>query len=89
MEGRHGRSSGKGTTGKTVSLQEFVSSMAPLIDLKKISAESETSAKTLERRGYVIANLKCTDAQAGLMRKTSWSSSPTWGMCSRRTNSLV
>jgi hypothetical protein len=29
----------------------------------EISAESETSAKSLERRGCVIANLKCTDAQ--------------------------
>jgi len=56
-----------------MSLQEFVSSMAPLIDLEKaaeISAESETSAKSLERRGSVIANLKCTDAQTGLMGKT-------------------
>lgn len=31
----------------------------------EISAESETSAKSLERRGCVIANLKCTDAQVG------------------------
>jgi len=31
----------------------------------EISAESETSAKSLERRGSVIANLKCTDAQVG------------------------
>lgn len=56
-----------------VSLQEFVSSMAPLIDLEKaaeISAESATSSKTLERRGCVMANLKCTDAQTGLMGKT-------------------
>jgi hypothetical protein len=29
----------------------------------EITAESETSAKSLERRGCVIANLKCTDAQ--------------------------
>lgn len=32
----------------------------------EISAESETSAKSLERRGCVIANLKCTDAQVGV-----------------------
>ncbi|XP_062211738.1 uncharacterized protein LOC133912829 isoform X1 [Phragmites australis] len=78
MEGRGGgggggRSAGKGAAGRMVSLQEFVSSMAPLIDLEKaaeISAESETSAKSLERRGCVIANLKCTDAQTGLMGKT-------------------
>lgn len=47
--------------------------MAPLIDLEKaaeISAESATSSKTLERRGCVMANLKCTDAQTGLMGKT-------------------
>jgi len=33
----------------------------------KISVESETSAKILERRGYVIANLKCTDAQVAAL----------------------
>ncbi|KAF0922495.1 hypothetical protein E2562_037402 [Oryza meyeriana var. granulata] len=68
-----GRSGGGGSSGKMVSLQEFVSSMAPLIDLEKaaeISAESETSSKSLERRGCVMANLKCTDAQTGLMGKT-------------------
>ncbi|KAG8097542.1 hypothetical protein GUJ93_ZPchr0013g34843 [Zizania palustris] len=56
-----------------VSLQEFVSSMAPLIDLEKaaeISAESATSSKSLERRGCIMSNLKCTDAQTGLMGKT-------------------
>ncbi|CAN6310295.1 unnamed protein product [Urochloa humidicola] len=72
MAGRGG-GGGKGAAGKMMSLQDFVSSMAPLIDLEKaaeISAESETSAKSLERRGNVIANLKCTDAQTGLMGKT-------------------
>ncbi|PAN46284.1 hypothetical protein PAHAL_9G174900 [Panicum hallii] len=72
MAGRSG-GGGKGAAGRMMSLQEFVSSMAPLIDLEKaaeISAESETSAKSLERRGSVIANLKCTDAQTGLMGKT-------------------
>uniref|UniRef100_A0A0D9ZA21 DNA helicase n=1 Tax=Oryza glumipatula TaxID=40148 RepID=A0A0D9ZA21_9ORYZ len=71
--GGGGGSSGKSGTGRMVSLQEFVSSMAPLIDLEKaaeISAESATSSKTLERRGCVMANLKCTDAQTGLMGKT-------------------
>ncbi|TVU46312.1 hypothetical protein EJB05_05838 [Eragrostis curvula] len=75
MDGRGGggRSSGKGAAGRMMTLQEFVSSMGPLIDLEKaaeISAESETSAKTLERRGCVMPNLKCTDAQTGLMGKT-------------------
>uniref|UniRef100_A0A0E0D3B9 DNA helicase n=1 Tax=Oryza meridionalis TaxID=40149 RepID=A0A0E0D3B9_9ORYZ len=71
--GGGGGSSGKSGTGRMVSLQEFVSSMAPLIDLEKaaeISTESATSSKTLERRGCVMANLKCTDAQTGLMGKT-------------------
>ena len=36
----------------------------------EISAESETSAKSLERRGCVIANLKCTDAQLLLQFST-------------------
>ncbi|XP_021307071.1 DNA-binding protein SMUBP-2 isoform X2 [Sorghum bicolor] len=71
--GGGGGGGGKGAAGRMMSLQEFVSSMAPLIDLEKaaeITAESETSAKSLERRGCVIANLKCTDAQTGLMGKT-------------------
>lgn len=71
MAGRGG--GGKSAAGSMMSLQEFVSCMQPLIDLEKaaeISAESETSAKSLERRGCVIANLKCTDAQTGLMGKT-------------------
>jgi len=40
----------------------------------EISAESETSAKSLERRGCVIANLKCTDAQvaASVLYSCCW-----------------
>ncbi|XP_037443852.1 DNA-binding protein SMUBP-2-like isoform X1 [Triticum dicoccoides] len=72
--GGGGRGSGKGpAAGKMMSLNEFVSSMAPLIDLEKaaeISAESEASSKRKERRGSVMPNLKCTDAQTGLMGKT-------------------
>ncbi|CAM0875788.1 unnamed protein product [Alopecurus aequalis] len=73
MEGRGGGGGRKGSPGKIMSLQEFVSSMAPLIDLEKaaeISSESEASSKRMERRGSVMPNLKCTDAQTGLMGKT-------------------
>jgi len=73
MEGRGGGGGRKGSAGKIMSLQEFVSSMAPLIDLEKaaeISSESEASSKRMERRGSIMPNLKCTDAQTGLMGKT-------------------
>ena len=37
MAGRGGGGGGKGAAGRMMSLQEFVSSMAPLIDLEKVS----------------------------------------------------
>ncbi|KAK4783285.1 hypothetical protein SAY86_007659 [Trapa natans] len=60
-----------------VSLEQFVSTMSPLIDMEKeaeISASLSSGASrnldTAQKRGSTILNLKCVDAQTGLMGKT-------------------
>ncbi|KAF8396134.1 hypothetical protein HHK36_017747 [Tetracentron sinense] len=60
-----------------ISLQQFVSLMAPLIDLEKeaeisssINSGSLRNLDTAQKRGSTILNLKCVDAQTGLMGKT-------------------
>ncbi|KAG6769225.1 hypothetical protein POTOM_024842 [Populus tomentosa] len=60
-----------------LSLQEFISITSPLLDLEK---ESEISASigsgglrnldSAQKKGSTILNLKCVDAQTGLMGKT-------------------
>ncbi|XP_021893311.1 DNA-binding protein SMUBP-2 [Carica papaya] len=59
-----------------ISLQQFVSTMAPLIDLEKeaeisasISSGASRSLDTAQKKGTTILNLKCVDAQTGLMGK--------------------
>ncbi|GMH20133.1 hypothetical protein Nepgr_021974 [Nepenthes gracilis] len=59
-----------------VSLQEFVSTIGPLIDLEKeaeisasISSGSSRSLDSARKRGSTILNLKCVDVQTGLMGK--------------------
>nr|XP_023904057.1 DNA-binding protein SMUBP-2 isoform X1 [Quercus suber] len=60
-----------------LTLQQFVSITAPLLDLEKeaeISASISTGAsrnvETAQKKGSTILNLKCVDAQTGLMGKT-------------------
>ncbi|XP_057999791.1 uncharacterized protein LOC110665155 isoform X1 [Hevea brasiliensis] len=60
-----------------LSLQEFVSIMAPLIDLEKeaeisasISSGASRNLDSAQKRGSTVLNLKCVDAQTGLMGKT-------------------
>ncbi|KAG2687030.1 hypothetical protein I3760_09G034700 [Carya illinoinensis] len=60
-----------------LSLQQFISITVPLLDLEKdaeISASISTGAsrnlETAQKRGSTILNLKCVDAQTGLMGKT-------------------
>ncbi|KAK9289540.1 hypothetical protein L1049_007696 [Liquidambar formosana] len=72
MEG--GKSSRKSSA---ISLQQFVSVTAPLLDLEKeaeisasISSGSSRNLETAQKRGSTIINLKCVDAQTGLMGKT-------------------
>ncbi|KAJ4835089.1 hypothetical protein Tsubulata_049077 [Turnera subulata] len=67
----------KKTASSPVSLQQFVSIMSPLIDLEKeaeisasISSGASRNLDTAQRKGSTILNLKCVDAQTGLMGKT-------------------
>ncbi|XP_065857035.1 uncharacterized protein [Euphorbia lathyris] len=60
-----------------ISLPEFVSVTAPLIDLEKeaeisssISSGALRNLDSAQRRGSTLLNLKCVDAQTGLMGKT-------------------
>ncbi|XVF75824.1 hypothetical protein PTKIN_Ptkin13bG0217700 [Pterospermum kingtungense] len=60
-----------------ISLQQFISTMTPLIDLEKeaeisasISSGASRNLDTAQKRGSTILNLKCIDAQTGLMGKT-------------------
>ncbi|TQD78043.1 hypothetical protein C1H46_036395 [Malus baccata] len=60
-----------------LTLQQFISTTAPLIDLEKeaeISASiitgSSRNLDTAQKKGSTILNLKCVDAQTGLMGKS-------------------
>ncbi|KAJ8761742.1 hypothetical protein K2173_004551 [Erythroxylum novogranatense] len=60
-----------------LSLEQFVSIMSPLIDLEKeaeistsISSGASRNLDVAQKRGSTILNLKCVDAQTGLMGKT-------------------
>ncbi|KAK9726065.1 hypothetical protein RND81_05G187700 [Saponaria officinalis] len=68
---------GKRKEKAAMSLQQFVSTMSPLIDIEKeaeisssISSGSSRSIDTAQKRGSTILNLKCVDLQTGLMGKT-------------------
>lgn len=74
MEGGKTR---KNAAPASVSLEQFVSTMSPLIDLEKeaeisasISSGAARSLDAAQRKGSVMLNLKCVDAQTGLMGKT-------------------
>ncbi|KAJ7976814.1 DNA-binding protein SMUBP-2 [Quillaja saponaria] len=60
-----------------LSLEQFVSLTNPLIDLEKeaeisasISSGTSRNLDTAQKRGSTILNLKCVDAQTGLMGKS-------------------
>ncbi|KAF5201434.1 Dna-binding protein smubp-2 [Thalictrum thalictroides] len=60
-----------------ISLQQFITLMSPLIDMEKeaeisasITSSSSRNLDTAQKRGSTILNLKCVDAQTGLMGKT-------------------
>ncbi|CAL5401989.1 unnamed protein product [Camellia sinensis] len=72
---KRGKNSSKNSSA--MSLEQFVSTMAPLLDLEKeaeISASMTSGAtRTLDaaqKKGSSILNLKCVDAQTGLMGKS-------------------
>lgn len=68
---------GKSKKSSPVTLQQFVSTMAPLIDLEKeaeisasITSGSSRTVETAQKRGSTILNLKCVDVQTGLLGKS-------------------
>lgn len=73
MEGRREKSDHKTSS---MSVDQFVSIMAPLIDLEKeaeisasLGSSSSRSLDIAQKKGSSILNLKCTDAEMGLMGK--------------------
>lgn len=59
-----------------ITLEQFVSTMSPLIDMEKdaeisssLGLSSTRSDHTSQKRGSTILNLKCTNVQTGLMGK--------------------
>ncbi|XP_074582927.1 uncharacterized protein LOC141839147 [Curcuma longa] len=73
MEGVEKRS---GMKSPAMSVEQFVSLTSPLIDLEKeaeisasIGSASSKGLDVAQKRGYALLNLKCTDAQTGLMGK--------------------
>lgn len=71
------KGSSKKKNNNAITLEQFVSIMAPLIDMEKeaeISASAITGATrsldSAQKKGSTILNLKCVDVQTGLMGKT-------------------
>ncbi|XP_021740949.1 DNA-binding protein SMUBP-2-like isoform X1 [Chenopodium quinoa] len=68
---------GKTKKSSPISREQFVSIMAPLIDIEKeaeisasITSSSTRSVETAQKKGSIILNLKCVDVQSGLMGKS-------------------
>ncbi|CAN4101604.1 unnamed protein product [Withania somnifera] len=67
----------KPVPSSAITLEQFVSTMAPLIDLEKdaeisnsMSSAETRSLESAQKKGSTILNLKCVDIQTGLMGKT-------------------
>ncbi|KAJ6792790.1 DNA-binding protein SMUBP-2 [Iris pallida] len=72
-----GKKFGSKKSSPPLSLNQFVALTSPLLDLEKeaeisasIGTSSSRSLDAAQKRGSAILNLKCTDAQTGLMGKT-------------------
>ncbi|XP_059298562.1 uncharacterized protein LOC132051489 [Lycium ferocissimum] len=72
-----GKSKSKSSSSTPLTLDQFVSTMAPLIDLEKdaeilvsMSSAETRSLESAQKKGSTILNLKCVDIQTGLMGKT-------------------
>ncbi|KAK1259687.1 hypothetical protein QJS04_geneDACA010290 [Acorus gramineus] len=75
MEG--GSKKNSSTKSSPISLEQFVTLMSPLIDIEKeaeisasVSSGASRSVDIAQKKGSAILNLKCVDAQTGLMGKT-------------------
>lgn len=65
------------STSPPMTLDRFVSTMLPLIDLEKeaeiaasLDSITATNTQLSEKRGFALLNLKCADVQTGLLGKT-------------------
>ncbi|XP_051148964.1 uncharacterized protein LOC127263784 [Andrographis paniculata] len=77
MEKEKGKTTKKPPTNGKVTLEQFVSTMAPLIDMEKeaeisvsMSSGATRSLDSAQKKGSTILNLKCVDAQTGYMGKS-------------------
>ncbi|KAL6522445.1 hypothetical protein OROMI_031717 [Orobanche minor] len=77
MEKERGKSIDGKFTNDKITLEQFVSTMAPLIDMEKeaeislsMSSGAMRSLDSAQKKGSTILNLKCVDAQTGLMGKS-------------------
>ncbi|KAI3471377.1 hypothetical protein Pfo_030741 [Paulownia fortunei] len=77
MEKDKGKSIKKKSANEKITLEQFVSTMAPLIDMEKeaeislsMSSGATRSLDSAQKKGSTILNLKCVDAQTGLMGKS-------------------
>ncbi|KAF2579302.1 hypothetical protein F2Q70_00009264 [Brassica cretica] len=66
-----------------MSLESFVSTMAPLIDMEKeaelsmsLTSGMSRNIETAQKKGTTILNLKCVDVQTGLKGRYFSSSNP-------------
>ncbi|KAL3841236.1 hypothetical protein ACJIZ3_025827 [Penstemon smallii] len=76
-KGKKGMNTTNKPSNDKITLEQFVSTMAPLIDMEKeaeislsTSSGATRSLDTAQKKGSSILNLKCVDAQTGLMGKT-------------------
>ncbi|KAL8492804.1 hypothetical protein ACS0TY_024120 [Phlomoides rotata] len=77
MEREKGKITKKKSPNEKITLEQFVSTMAPLIDMEKeaeislsMSSGATRSLDSAQKKGSTILNLKCVDAQTGLMGKS-------------------
>ncbi|XP_075490395.1 uncharacterized protein LOC142528969 isoform X2 [Primulina tabacum] len=72
-----GKNSRNKSSADKITLEQFVSTMAPLIDMEKeaeisvsMNSGAMRSLDIAQKKGSTILNLKCVDAQTGLMGKS-------------------
>ncbi|KAL0339631.1 UNVERIFIED_CONTAM: DNA-binding protein SMUBP-2 [Sesamum radiatum] len=77
MEKAKGKSINNKSSNDKITLEQFVSTMAPLIDMEKeaeislsMNSGATRSLDSAQKKGSTILNLKCVDAQTGLMGKS-------------------
>ncbi|XP_009785579.1 uncharacterized protein [Nicotiana sylvestris] len=76
-KGKSNTKKNKSSSSTAMTLDQFVSTMAPLLDLEKeaeislsMSSAETRSLDSAQKKGSTILNLKCADIQTGLMGKT-------------------